>query len=127
MTPQALEYIKGRLNDAGLNYHFLRYNYGKGSPVYPYSVGTYYEREAETEDGMQDMAFTLNVWTRGEWSELEEYKAKVKALFPATGCTALLPGGSGVAVSYTSAQPIPTGDATLKRIEITLDIKEWSV
>ena len=54
MTPQALSYINGRLNGAGLNYHFARYNYGDGSPVYPYEVGTYSEADAVSEDGRQE-------------------------------------------------------------------------
>lgn len=127
MTQQTLKFINDRLEAAGLNYHFARYNYGDGSPVYPYCVGSYSENNAETEDGLQETDFTVNVWTRGEWLELEQVKARIKAIFPVIGTTAILPDGFGVAVSYVRSDPIPTGDDELKRIEITLSIKEWSV
>lgn len=125
MTPQALAFINGRLNGAGLNYHFARYNYGDGAPVYPYEVGTYSESDAVSEDGRQEATFTLSCWTRGEWLELEQVKAKIKALFPVYGATEIL-DGSGVAVAYVRSQPIPTGDSELKRMDITLTVIEWS-
>lgn len=125
MTEQSLEYIKNRLKEAGLNYHLARYYY-EGAPVYPYFVGTYKENDATTEDGLQETVFTINGWTRGFWMDLERAKAKVKALFPVTGDTAIL-DGSGLAVSYARSQQLPTGEEELKRIEITLSVKEWSV
>lgn len=125
MTPQALGYINSRLRAAGLNYHFVRYKYGNAGPVYPYYVGSYKENDAEAEDGGQEAAFTVTGWTRGEWLDLEQDKATIKSLFPAVGATAIL-AGSGVVVSYVRAQPIPTGDPELKRIDITLQVQEWS-
>ena len=125
MTPQALNYISGRLIEAGLNYHFARYNYGDGSPVYPYEVGTYNEADAVSEDGRQEAALTLSCWTRGAWLELEQVKAKIKTLFPVYGATEIL-DGSGMAVAYVRSQPIPTGDAELKRMDIILTVIEWS-
>lgn len=125
MTLEALAYINDRLTEADINYHFMRYNFGQGGPVYPYSVGTYNEEDDAAEDGGQSATFTVNTWTRGTWLELEQVKATIKALFPVTGRTAILEG-SGLAVSYTRSQPIPTGDEELKRIEIILTVKEWS-
>lgn len=125
MTPQALAFINDRLNEAGLNYHFARYNYGDGLPDYPYMVGTYREDDARSEDGQQKTDFTISVWGRGEWLELEMVKSIIRSAFPVHGTTAIL-DGSGVAVSYMRAQPIPTGDTELKRMDITLSVKEWS-
>lgn len=125
MTPQVLNYIKDRLIGAGLNYHFARYNYGDGSPVYPYHVGTYNEADAVSEDGRQEATLTISSWTRGTWLELEQAKAKIKALFPVYGVTAIL-DGSGVAIAYVRSQPIPTGDSELKRMDTTLNVIEWS-
>ena len=125
MTPQALSFINDRLSAAGLNYHLARYNYGDGSPVYPYYVGTYRDGDAATEDGRQETTFTVTGWTRGAWMDLEQDKNKIRALFPTHGATAILKG-SGVAVSYVRGQMIPTGDSELKRIDITLMVKEWS-
>lgn len=128
MTPTTLAYINKRLTEADINYHFVRYNTSEGSPlVYPYSVGEYNESEPTDESGQQKATFTVRTWTRGSWLELEQIKAKIKALFPPVGGdTAILPDGSGVAISYLRSQPIPTGDMELKRIDTTLDIKEWS-
>lgn len=127
MTEQALKYINDRLTEAGINYHFARYQFGGDAPEYPYAVGTYNEAEATTEDGLQETTLTLDCWTRGSWADLERVKARVKATFPPTGDTTILSTGSGVAVSYARTLTIPTGEAELKRIEITLNIKEWSV
>lgn len=125
MTPQALNYISGRLRDAGLNYHYIRYNHGAAGPVYPYYVGSYKENDAVAEDGGQEATITVTGWTRGEWLDLEQDKAKIKALFPVVGHAVVLTG-SGLVVSYVRAQPIPTGDPDLKRIDITLHAIEWS-
>ena len=128
MSVDALAYINNRLTEADINYHFARYIIDADTgPVYPYSVGTYNEQEAESEDGLQETLFTVSSWTRGDWEELEQTRAKIKALFPsAGGTTAILPGGIGVAVSYLRTQTIPTGDDELKRIDTTLNVQEWS-
>ena len=127
MTLQGLKFINDRLEAAGLNYHFDRYNYGSGSPVYPYHVGTYKEHDAENEDGGQETTFTINSWARGARLDLENDKAKIKATFPVNGLTHIFQDGSGIVVSYRRSQPIPTGDTELKRMETILNVKEWSV
>lgn len=128
MTPQALAYINGRLTDAGLNYHFGRYNYGSGSPVYPYHVGEYAEGEADTEDGGQQTALTITSWARGSEAalQLELDKAKIRALFPPVGGDRAILDGSGVAIAYQRSQYIPTGDSELKRLETVIIVNEWS-
>jgi hypothetical protein len=125
MTPQALQFINDRLSEAGLNYHFARYNYDADSPLYPYAVGSYRENDAVSEDGRQEAIFTVSAWTRGPQLELELVKGIVRTVFPVYGRTEIL-DGSGVAVSYLRAQLIPTGDSELKRMDITLHVKEWS-
>lgn len=128
MTPQALAYIKDRLTDAGLNYHFGRYDFGAGSPVYPYHVGEYSEDEVETEDGGQRTIFTLNSWARGAGAALalEQDKATIRALFPPIGGDRAILDGSGVIVTYGRSQHIPTGDLELKRLETLIIVNEWS-
>lgn len=127
MTLQGLKFINDRLKDAGLNYHFDRYNYGNGSPVYPYHVGTYKEHDAESEDGGQKTTFTIHSWARGVRLDLENDKAKIREIFPLYGLRHVFSDGSGIVVSYGRSQPIPTGDTELKRMETTLNVKEWSV
>lgn len=125
MTTEALKTINARLSEAGINYHFARYNYG-GSPVYPYYVGSYSETGDGQEDGSLGAALTISGWTRGDWIDLERGKAVIRGLFPTTGYTAVRER-TGLAVTYARSQVIPTGDAELKRIDITLNVKEWSV
>jgi len=128
MTPQALAYINDRLTDAGLNYHFGRYDYGKSSPAYPYHVGVYNEDDVEAEDGGQRTTLTIHSWARGAGAAmaLEQDKAKIRALFPPIGGDRVILDGSGVVVTYGRSQYIPTGESELKRLETTINIKEWS-
>lgn len=120
-----LEFIKDSLLEAGVNYEFGEYT--KFPIQYPYFVGEYEEIEPETEDGLQDNSFLLTGFTRGSWLELEQAKEKIEKIFSKTvGKTAIL-DSAGVAIFYDRALIVPTGDAELKRIEIRLTIKEWSV
>lgn len=125
MSDDALEVIDTALTSAGINYMFDEW---KGEAVYPYYVGLYTESEPESEDGMQDTTFILTGFTRGNLSELEATKKTIKRLFhPTEGLIATTPQGA-VAIFYERAlNNIPTGDAELKKIEIYLSVKEWSV
>ena len=77
---------------------------------------------------MQETQLILTGTGRGSWKKLEQQKEKIEKLFPAIGGrTAILDNGSGVAVFYGNAFPVPTGDGFLKRLQINLTIKEWSV
>ena len=75
------------------------------------------------EDGYQETAFILT-GTGETWIGLENYKSTIEKNISRT---AILPNGNGIAVFYSDSQHIPTGDERLKRIEINLTIKEWSV
>lgn len=128
MTQQALAYINGRMKDAGLNYHFGRYDYGEGSPQYPYHVGEYSEDDVVNEDGGQQTTLTIHSWARGANAALalEQDKAKIRALFPPIGGDRAILDGSGVVVTYGRSQYIPTGDSELKRLDTIIYVKEWS-
>ena len=128
MTQQALAYIHRRLTDAGLNYHFGRYDYGHGSPVYPYHVGEYSEEDTVDEDGGQQTTLTIHSWARGSNAALalEQDKAKIRALFPPVGGDRAILDGSGVVVTYGRSQNIPTGDSELKRLDTIINVNEWS-
>lgn len=128
MTQQALAYINSRLKDAGLNYHFGRYDFGDGSPEYPYHVGEYSEEDAVNEDGGQQTTLTIHTWARGANAALalEQEKAKIRALFPPVGGDRAILDGSGVVVTYGRSQYIPTGDNELKRLDTTINVNEWS-
>lgn len=102
-----------------------------GKPSYPYVTGEYQEPESLDEDGEQETQFILNVFARGITAnaDMEEVKNKIKKRFPKVGGRlATTESGSRVAIFYANTLGnLPTGDAELKRIQINLKIKEWSV
>lgn len=122
MTTEVLAYINKELTEAGINYEFGERT---SKVVYPYFVGEYQETEPMTEDGLHEVDFILNGFSRGSWLILEEAKNKIEKLF--TFNTSILENNSGVDVSYSGSLIVPTGDAELKRIQINLKIKEWEV
>lgn len=126
MMIETLNLIGQGMEEMGLEYEFGTYN---GNPVkYPYWVGEYQEFEAITEDGLHESTFVLNGFSRDSWKTLELAKAKIENYFGrVSGKTAIVSNGSGVAVFYSDAMIVPTGDAELKRMQINLNVKEWKV
>lgn len=122
MSKTVLKFINDTLSSVGINYEFGEY---KSEIVYPYFVGEYYEPEANTEDGLQESNFMLTGFARGNYIDLEDAKEIIERTF--ADCTTILSNGSGVNISYSGCNVIPTGDNELKRIEINLKIKEWKV
>lgn len=122
MTKAILAYIKNKLKDAGINYEFGEW---RKAVVYPYFVGAYITSPTMAEDGLHTATFTLDGFHRGQFVELVEAQEKIEKAFAYN--TAMLGNGSAVDISYTGSAVVPTGDAELKRIEITLSIKEWRI
>lgn len=122
MTKTLLKFISDQLESAKINYEYGEWN---SEIVYPYFVGEYTDLEPYTEDGLQESDFTLNGFTRGGWIDLETAKETIERLF--LDRTAILDNDSGISISYSGCLIVPTGDAELKRIQITLKIKEWKV
>jgi hypothetical protein len=111
-----------------INYDFEEW---KGKPEYPYVTGEYQEVETLNEEGEGETQFILNVFARDitAHADMEAIKNKIKKHFPTVGGRlATTESGSRVAIFYANTlSNIPTGDAELKRIQINLKIKEWSV
>ena len=76
------------------------------------------------ETGKQDISIILRGFTRRSWLLLEQAKEKIEK---SVAITAILPDGTGIAVFYDGANPVPTGDADFKSIKINLTIQEWKV
>lgn len=122
MTIAGLEFIGKELLGLGINYEFGRWN---SEPVYPYFVGN--TSEVTKDDYPKETAFILEGFTRGSKLELLQVKEVIEEYFK-NGVTAILENGSGVAVVYDDANcDIPTGDASLKKIQVNLTVKEWKV
>lgn len=126
MSKRVLKAVADAMASLGLEYDFGEYT---GWPIkYPYFVGEYTETEPTTEDGLQESTVLLNGFSRSTWAALEDAKEKIENLFNrVSGKTVIADDGAAVAIFYAGAQIIPTGDAELKRIQITLSVKEWSV
>ena len=125
MSVQALSTILKSMKEIGINYEFGTWT---KEVVYPYFTGEYQEAPVESENGMQETTFLLTGFSRGSWLELEETKEKIKNYFnKVSGKTVIAEDGSAVAIFYEHSLIVPTGDAELKRIQINLSIKEWSV
>ena len=92
---------------------------------YPYFVGEITELEPTTEDGAEEASFILTGFHRGKYIELEEVKEKIKKHFHSINGLCTKTENGAVAVYYGGAFFIPSGEADLKKIQITLKIKQW--
>lgn len=119
----ALEFINQQMSVLGINYEF---NEWTSAITYPYFVGDEYrEDEADTEDGAETSTLLLVGFHRGEYSALNQVKEKLKKHFdPINGLRAKTDSGA-ITVFFCGAFNIPSGEADLKKIQITLKIKEW--
>ena len=123
MSEAALNFIAGLMERIGIPYAFMEWE-----TEIPdlYFVGEYMDEPSLTreESGLQESTFILRGFTRKGWALLEQAKAKIEKT---VNVTAILEDGSGIAVFYDTAQPVPTGDHELKSIKINLDIQERKV
>ena len=126
MTKNALKIIKKAMDTLGLEYGFMRYN--KKPVVYPYWVGEYQESPPVSESGHSTSTFMVTGFNRGTWEDLETQKERIENYFnKVSGRVVMAEDGSAVAIFYASSLIVPTMDAELKRIQINLDVQEWSV
>lgn len=127
MTAAVLKFINDAMGSAGIPYEFMEYT-SSIDAISAYWVGEYSESPLAAEDGCQETQFILTGTGKGSWLMLEQQKAEIEKLFPTVGGrTAILDNGSGIAVFYENAFPVPTGDGFLKRLQINLTVKEWKV
>lgn len=126
MTKNVLKVVKASMQEMGLEYSFKRY---RNKPAYPYFVGEYLETDPLYEDGLQECTFILDGFARGAGAEnaLETAKEKIRNYFTYLGRAFTFDDGTVVVIAYGNAQPIPTDDAELDRIQINLTAMEWSV
>lgn len=126
MSMNILKVVADAMTKAGLNYEFGQWT---SDIIYPYWVGEYAESEPMNEDGMQEVSFILTGFTRGSYYQLEDEREKIRRAFPICGGRIVtVDDGSVVAIFYGSAfNNLPTGDAELKKMQVSLIVKEWSV
>ena len=129
MTKAGLNIISEAMEALGLNYGFAEYVVGEEEEApETYFVGEYQEIAPINEDGMQESTFLITGFSRGTWLALENAKESIRDYFnKVSGKTVIAEDGSAVAIFYANSFVVPTGDAELKKIQINLDVKEWSV
>lgn len=123
MSTDGIAYIDSLMTDLEIPYQYMEFS---GNVPDMYFVGEYMETDTgvQSESGFHESTFTLTGFTRGSWLSLEEAKESIENAF---NITDLLENGNGIALTYEQSNVIPTGDAELKRIEISINIKEWKV
>ncbi len=131
MRKETLKIIAEAMVTMGIHYEFMEWTV---KPSYPYFTGEYQEFEPSGEHGEQETSFILTGFARDTgkgktaYLSLEDAKEKIAAYFPMVGGRVVTTeSGSVVAIFYANSFDVPTGDAELKKIQINLMIKEWSV
>lgn len=129
MSIAGLKIISDAMESLGLAYSFMRFDVADGEDAPDaYFVGEYQEIEPIDESGLHETSFLLTGFTQKSWMLLENAKEAISAYFNKVGGhTVIADNGSAVAVFYANSLVVPTEDAELKRIQINLDVKEWSV
>ena len=126
MTRNALKIINNAMETLALEYGLGRYD--KKPVVFPFWVGEYQENPPTTESGHSTSTFMLTGCHRGSWADLEQQKERIANYFnKVSGKTVMAEDGSAVAVFYSNSLILPSMDADMKRIQINLDVHEWSV
>ena len=119
---ETIKFMNSELEKIGLNYQFDEW---KSNPIpNTYWVGEYNEA-GEADDGSDEMTFILTGTTTQSRLILEVQKDMIKKHFDKL--TAILDSGSGVAVDYLNAFSVPTGAEDIRRVQINMTIKEWTV
>jgi alpha/beta superfamily hydrolase len=129
VSKAGLKIISDAMESLGLAYSFMRFDVAEGEEApETYFVGEYQEVAPMDESGLQETSFLLSGFSFGSWLALENAKEAISAYFSKVGGkTVIADDGSAVAVFYLNSLVVPTEDAELKRIQINLDVKEWSV
>lgn len=124
MSEAALAFLAALLKKVGIPYAFMQWQ--QKPPDDYYFVGEYLASPSPTkeESGLVESTFILRGYTRGSWLLLEQARAKIEKVM---ATTAILDDGSGIAVFYDTAQPVPTADAALKSIKINVEVQERKV
>lgn len=131
MRKETLKVIADTFSSIGINYEFGEWT---SEPQYPYFVGEYQEIASSGENGEQETAFILNGFARycehGKTAllALEDAKENIKTCLGIIGGRMVTTeSGAVVAIFYENSLLIPIENAELRKIQVNLLVKEWSV
>jgi hypothetical protein len=114
-----LGFIGDKLIEADIPYEFGEWT---STVSYPYFVGSFVETEYRFEDNCTIGTFTLDGWSRGSKLSLTEINDKVKKIF---SDLQMVQEDTAFYVRYGGSMTVPSGEADLFRISITLYTYEW--
>lgn len=123
MSIAAMQYVSNLMESLSIPYAFGEW---KEKPPDRYWTGSFIEPESLTRDenGQQETTFILRGYARGGWLLLVQDKEKIEKH---ASQTAILPDGTGIAVSYAGGDVVPTADSEIVSMKINLEITEWRV
>ncbi len=114
-----MDFIGRKLGEAA-----IPYEYGEWTQEisYPYFVGSFLESDHRYEDGRTAGTFTLDGWSRGSKIMLLEASDRIKEIFQ--DCQEVQ-DARFFYVRFGGSRIVPTGEAELFKITITLFTYEW--
>lgn len=119
---EKLKFINEQMEQIGIPYQFGEWS---SAIKYPYYVGEVTDDPITTEDGLEESTFIVTGFHRGKRIDLEKDKQKIKEHFdPICGLVGETEKGA-IIVYYEGAFYVPTGEASLLKLQINLKIKEW--
>ena len=120
---EKLKFIKEQMSAINVPYEFMEWT---SAIQYPYFVGELTEVPTSVESGYEEATMLLTGFSRGNYSDMEIIKEKIKSHFiPVYGLRGQTESGATVVVFYDNAFYIPTGEADLKKLQINLKIYVW--
>ena len=105
MTIEGLNYISNLLESLNIPYEFMEWT---SDIPETYWVGEYQEIEPLNEDGMEECNFILTGNTKESFLNLETVKELLKDTLGCDGITDIMGSGSGIAIMYMTAYPVPS-------------------
>lgn len=122
MTIAGLKFLNDELSGLNIPYEFMEWT---SKLPQTYFVGQYSEVSNPDEDGMIESDFIITGTTKNKYLDLENVNQMIREHFPSEGLTEILLNGWGIAVMYETSYPIPAIEQGIRRIQITLKVKEW--
>ena len=118
MEIELLAAFKRALDSLGIEGAFRVYAGNK----YPYMTYDYFETATTHEDGGTTGELLCEIWTRNTFEELIDIKEKLKNYFEQKN---ILVGNNVYHFDYVSSTPEDTGDAALKKLQVSIMTKYW--
>lgn len=122
MNTKILTFLASEMQTLGINYAFGYY----AAPVeFPYFVGEYNEKNVLSEDGKQESTIILNGFGR-DWMTLEQAKDAIRHHFDPISGIGKSEEGTAFNISFGRSFVVPINGETVKRIQIDMNVTEWS-